>query len=90
MMATASGRHVRLARSGHDYIGLCPFHEEATPPHLRSKRKKGIDPIRLTQVRRLMGCALWAAEPTPDWGHRPQEAGGVRGATPLGEAESLS
>ena len=59
-------------------------------------------PIRLTQVRRLMGRALWAAAhtrlgrcPKPPsfhgvWGRWPQEAGGVRGATPLGEAESLS
>ncbi|TDI79742.1 MAG: hypothetical protein E2O79_10070 [Caldithrix sp.] len=44
MMATASGRHVRLARSGHDYIGLCPFHEEATLLSFTIKEKKGYRP----------------------------------------------
>ena len=26
-----SGRHVKLARRGRDYVGLCPFHKEKTP-----------------------------------------------------------
>ncbi len=59
-------------------------------------------PLRLTQVQRPMGRALWAAAhtrlgrcPKPPsvhgvWGRGPQEAGGVWGATPLGAADSLS
>jgi DNA primase len=30
-LAGIVGRHVRLARRGRDYVGLCPFHKEKTP-----------------------------------------------------------
>ena len=30
-LAGAVGRHVKLARRGREYVGLCPFHNEKTP-----------------------------------------------------------
>jgi DNA primase len=30
-LAGVIGRHVKLARRGRDYVGLCPFHKEKTP-----------------------------------------------------------
>ncbi len=59
-----------------------------------------IVPIRLTQVRRLIGRAFVGCRPHPlgampqtsfiSWGMGPMAPRSGRGATPLGEAESLS
>jgi len=34
------GRYVDLKKTGHDYSGLCPFHEEKTPSFTVSERKR--------------------------------------------------
>ena len=33
------GRHVKLIRKGHEYTGLCPFHNEKTPSFTVSEEK---------------------------------------------------